>query len=87
MNILASPIWLVDRERKGRGRIHLPLHPCMMTHEWNSLCWLVESEREEINSIAFFICGNNALIFMMSNCVPLDHDFSALPLLQVALYN
>jgi hypothetical protein len=34
----------VERERrKGRGNIHL----YKKIPEWNSLCWLVESEREE----------------------------------------
>jgi hypothetical protein len=39
---------LLERERrKGREKIHLPLHSCIRTSDWNSLCWLVESEREE----------------------------------------
>jgi hypothetical protein len=38
----------VERERgKGRGKIHSPLQPCMRAPDWNVLCWLVESEREE----------------------------------------
>jgi hypothetical protein len=39
---------VVERETgKGRGKIHSPLHPCTRGPEWSSLCWLVESEREE----------------------------------------
>jgi hypothetical protein len=39
--------WWKERERKGRGRIHLPLYPGIRAPEWNSLCWLMKSEREE----------------------------------------
>jgi hypothetical protein len=35
------------RERQGKGQIHSPLHPCTKAPEWNSLCWLMESEKEE----------------------------------------
>jgi hypothetical protein len=46
MKILASPMLAGGkREREGRGRIYSPLHPCMRAPEWNSQCWLVESER------------------------------------------
>jgi hypothetical protein len=38
----------VERERgKEREKTHSPLHPCMRAPEWNYLCWLVESKREE----------------------------------------
>jgi hypothetical protein len=39
--------WWKEGEGKGRERIHSPLHPCTTVPEWNSLCWLVEYEREE----------------------------------------
>jgi hypothetical protein len=32
---------------KRRWKIHSPLHPCTRAPEWNSLCLLVESEREK----------------------------------------
>jgi hypothetical protein len=38
----------VERQRKERrGKIHLLLHPCTRAPDWNSLCWLVEREKEE----------------------------------------
>jgi hypothetical protein len=38
----------MEREKgKGKGKVHSPLHLYMTDTEWNSLCWLVESEREE----------------------------------------
>jgi hypothetical protein len=33
------------KREKGEGRIHSPLYFCMRALDWNSLCWLVESER------------------------------------------
>jgi hypothetical protein len=39
---------LVERERvKGRRRIYSLLHPCKRALEWNSLCFLVEGERNK----------------------------------------
>jgi hypothetical protein len=35
------------RKKEGKGEIHSPLYPCTRIPEWNSLCWLVESEGEE----------------------------------------
>jgi hypothetical protein len=34
-------------EKEGKWEIHSPLHPYTIAPEWNSLCWLGESEREE----------------------------------------
>jgi hypothetical protein len=39
--------WWKEREGKRRERFHSLLHSCMRGPEWNSLCWLVESESEE----------------------------------------
>jgi hypothetical protein len=37
---------LVERERgKEREKIHTPFHLCTRAPEWNSLWWLVKSER------------------------------------------
>jgi hypothetical protein len=33
-----------EREERERGK---SIHPYMRDPEWNSLCWLVTSEREE----------------------------------------
>jgi hypothetical protein len=44
--MLASPCWLVERERgKGRVKIHSPFHSCTKVPEWNTLYWVVERER------------------------------------------
>jgi hypothetical protein len=38
----------VEREKgKGKRESHSSLHPYTRAPEWNSLCWLVESKREE----------------------------------------
>jgi hypothetical protein len=41
---------LAGRKKEGEreeGKYQSPLHPCMRTREWNSLCWPVKREREE----------------------------------------
>jgi hypothetical protein len=39
---------LVERERGERkGENSFTPHPCTQAPEWNSLCWLGDSEREE----------------------------------------
>jgi hypothetical protein len=40
---------LVGKEREGREgkKIHSSFHPYTRAPEWNSLRWLVDSEREE----------------------------------------
>jgi hypothetical protein len=62
----------MEREReKGSGKIHLPLHSYMRVPEWNSLCWLVESEIQEKESCPFEERKQELLRFM-------EHSFSYL---------